>query len=106
MRTVTLEDATRTKHLPDCIGYEDCTCFGSYWRHADIYKLQQATAAPHIDPASVFRRHGFHKSGKAEWYATSEAAFLRLCDDPERFIAGITCHGQTAEPGRWYAVVL
>lgn len=73
-------------------------CDVCYWR--------KRAEAQHIDPATVFRRHGFHKSGKAEWYATSEAAFLRLCDDPDRFTAGITCHGCTAEPGRWYAVVL
>ena len=40
-RKVTKADATRKKHLKDCAGYEDCTCFSSVWSHADIYKMQQ-----------------------------------------------------------------
>jgi hypothetical protein len=63
------------------------------------------------DPIKVFRKHGAHRDSMStcrveQWYVTSEAAFLRLCDDPERVAAGITCHGETAEKGRWYAVVL
>lgn len=75
VRIITHDDAMRSEHLPDCAGYEDCNCFGSYFRYADIYELQNAAGMHQVDPAAVFRRHGFRKSGKAEWYATSEAAF-------------------------------
>ena len=58
-----------------------------------------------VDPVAIMRRHGMTQAGKGAWYATSEAQFHRLCDDQDRFNADITCHGQTAEKGRWYACI-
>ena len=88
---------------PHCHGREAGVdldlCDVCYWR-------KRAEASVSVDPAAVFRRHGFRKLGPQHWYATSEAQFNSLGDDPARFAAGITCHGETAEPGRWYAVVL
>lgn len=41
MREITEEEACRTEHLPDCVGYEDCQCFSDLWSHADIYAMQK-----------------------------------------------------------------
>jgi hypothetical protein len=41
MRQITIEEATRTEHLPDCAGYEDCECFSSRYNHSEIYAMQQ-----------------------------------------------------------------
>lgn len=40
MRIISHEAATRTEHLPDCLGYEDCECFSERHRHADVYEMQ------------------------------------------------------------------
>ena len=40
MRKVTKEEATRTTHLDDCTGWEDCECFHSLWSHAEVYRMQ------------------------------------------------------------------
>ena len=40
MRTITREQAERTKHLRWCPGYEDCDCFSSLWSHKEIYEMQ------------------------------------------------------------------
>ncbi len=40
MRQVTPEERDRQEHLPDCAGYEDCTCFGEYVTYREISDLQ------------------------------------------------------------------
>lgn len=41
MRQVTQEERDRQEHLPDCAGYEDCTCFGEYVTYREMWHLQK-----------------------------------------------------------------
>lgn len=44
VRKISVEEACRTEHLPDCLGGHDCECFSSRWHHAEIYKMQTRLA--------------------------------------------------------------
>ena len=41
MRYIKRFEADRTEHMHDCLGWTDCECFSSTWKHSDIYKMQQ-----------------------------------------------------------------
>ena len=41
LHQVTLEEAERTEHLPDCAGYEDCQCFHITCSYKELYELQE-----------------------------------------------------------------
>lgn len=40
IRQISKNEARRTKHVKNCMGYEDCECFGMYASYAELRRLQ------------------------------------------------------------------
>lgn len=41
MRQITREEADRSDHIAECMGWDDCDCFSALYSHKEIYEMQQ-----------------------------------------------------------------